>query len=124
MEKGKSVVTLYAVFLLMALSSSSGTAENFKAGAAIETRAAIRNNHEVKANYYENAAREMQTKGDEKKSLLKHYEVKSYLYGRRAQDLKSGTRASVRKYDRATKINRKEAQLHRQMAQQLVAEQS
>ena len=34
---------------------------------------------------------------DEQLQLLEHYESKSYLYGRQAQDLQSQTRAKIRK---------------------------
>ncbi|MEP6879908.1 MAG: hypothetical protein ABI865_13780, partial [Nitrosospira sp.] len=52
--------------------------------------------HEGLAKYYEAAAAQVQTKVEEKKELLEHYEDKSYLYGRRAQDLQSHTHALIR----------------------------
>ncbi len=55
-------------------------------------------------------------KAEEQKKLLQHYEEKSYLYGREAQDLISHTSALVRKYGETAQENRKEAALHRQMA--------
>ena len=58
----------------------------------------------------------MQAKAEEQKKLLQHYEEKSYLYGREAQDLISHTSALVRKYGETAQENRKEAALHRQMA--------
>ena len=41
----------------------------------------------------------MHNKAEEQKKLLEHYEEKSYLYGRQAQDLESHTSALVRKYE-------------------------
>jgi hypothetical protein len=58
----------------------------------------------------------MQAKVEEQKQLLEHYEDKSYLYGRRAQDLQSHTAALVRHYEKTIKANIQEAALHRQMA--------
>jgi hypothetical protein len=58
----------------------------------------------------------MQAKAEEQKKLLQHYEEKSYLYGREAQDLISHTSALVRKYGETAQENRKEASLHRQLA--------
>jgi hypothetical protein len=58
----------------------------------------------------------MQAKAEEQKKLLQHYEEKSYLYGREAQDLISHTGGLVRKYGETAQENRKEAALHQQMA--------
>jgi hypothetical protein len=58
----------------------------------------------------------MQAKAQEQKQLLEEYESKSYLYGRRSQDLQSHTYALVRKYEKELKTNIKEAALHRQKA--------
>lgn len=63
----------------------------------------------------ENAAGEMQTKAEEQKRLLEHYEEKSYLYGRQAQDLKSHTAALVRKYNEVAAENIREAPVYRQL---------
>ncbi|SEP05689.1 hypothetical protein [Nitrosovibrio sp. Nv6] len=72
--------------------------------------------HNALTSYFENAAREMQTKAEEQKKLLEHYEEKGYLYGRQAQDLKSHTAALVRKYEETAEENIKEAAAHRLMA--------
>ena len=78
--------------------------------------ARTRSDHDALTKYFEDAANEMQAKAEEQKKLLQHYEEKSYLYGREAQDLISHTGALVRKYDETAEENRKEAALHRQMA--------
>lgn len=72
--------------------------------------------HEAVAKHYEDVAKELQAKINEKKQLLAHYEDKSYIYGKRAQDLQAHTDALIRKYETAAKENLKEAALHRQMA--------
>ena len=61
----------------------------------------------------------MKAKVQEQKELLEHYENKSYLYGRRAQDLQAHTDALIRNYEKTIKANIKEAASHRQMALQL-----
>ena len=58
----------------------------------------------------------MKAKAQEQNELLKHYEDKSYLYGRRAQDLQAHTDALIRHYEKGVKMNIKEAALHRQIA--------
>ncbi|WP_256327631.1 hypothetical protein [Nitrosospira sp. Nl5] len=75
--------------------------------------------HEAVAKHYEDVAKELQAKIQEQKQLLAHYEDKSYLYGRRAQDLQAHADALVRKYEEAAKANLKEAALHRQMASKI-----
>ena len=78
--------------------------------------ATTRSDHEAIAKYYEDAAQVMQLKMREKKQLLKHYQDKSYLYGREAQDLQSHTEALAHRYEKAVENNVKEAHLHHQMA--------
>jgi hypothetical protein len=81
--------------------------------------ARTRSDHDALSKYFENAAREMRAKAREQKQLLEHYESKSYLYGRQAQDLKSHTGAMVRKYEDRAEENIKEANAHRQIAREL-----
>lgn len=78
--------------------------------------ARTRSDHDALTKYFEDAAKEMQTKAEEQKHLLEHYEEKGYLYGRQAQDLKSHTAALLRKYEASAEENIKEAAAHRQMA--------
>ncbi|MEO7464318.1 MAG: hypothetical protein ABIV42_02465 [Nitrosospira sp.] len=72
--------------------------------------------HEGLAKYYEEAAAQIQAKVEEKKELLEHYEDKSYLYGRRAQDLQSHTHALIRNYEKGVQTNLLAAASHRQIA--------
>jgi hypothetical protein len=78
--------------------------------------ARTRSDHDALTRYFEDAAREMQTKAQEQKTLLEHYEEKGYLYGRQAQDLKSHTAALLRKFEANADENIREAAAHRQMA--------
>lgn len=78
--------------------------------------ARTRSDHDTLTKYFEGAAKQMRTKAEEQKKLLDHYEEKSYLYGRQAQDLKSHTWALARKYEETAEAYIKEAAAHRQMA--------
>lgn len=78
-----------------------------------------RKRHEVVAKYYEDEAGKMQAKAKELKLLLEHYEDKSYLYGKKAQDLQAHTEALVRKYEKAAKTDLAEAASHRKIALKL-----
>jgi len=89
-----------------------------------EILAAVRNattssDHESIAQYYENTAARMRVMVKEKTELLEHYEDKSYLYARQAQDLQSQTSALIREYGKSEKASTKMATLHRQMASKL-----
>ena len=81
--------------------------------------ATTRDDHEAVAKLYEDAATELQAKLAEKKELSEHYEDKSYLYGRRAQDLQSHTNALIRNYEKTVRKNLQAAAAHRQIAGRL-----
>lgn len=118
---GKFFAALSMVGLLVSLSPSA------TAGQPVDTpeiraaaeKAVTRSDHEAVAKSYEDAAQKMQAKVKEQTELLEHYENKSYLYGRQAQDLQSHTYAQVRNYEQAVEVNIREASLHRQMASKL-----
>jgi hypothetical protein len=72
--------------------------------------------HKKLAKYHEDMAKNLWLKASEKKQLLEHYEDKSYLYGKRAQDLKSHTWSLVRNYQQAATANLREAIAHYEQA--------
>ena len=72
--------------------------------------------HETVAKYYEEEARKSRAKVKELEMMLAHYEEKSYLYGKKAQDLQAQTEALARKYEEAARADAKEAASHRQIA--------
>jgi hypothetical protein len=80
--------------------------------------AATQSDHYALAKRFEDAAKEMQAKADEKKALLEQYE-KIRLYGWQSHNLKSRTSALIRKYEQAAQSNMREAASHRQMARKL-----
>lgn len=87
------------------------------------TQLAIQNavtpsDHYALAKHFEDAAREMQVKAEEKKALLEQYE-KMHLYGWQSHNLKSRTMALIRKYEQAVQSNGREAASHLQMARKL-----
>jgi hypothetical protein len=75
--------------------------------------------HDALTRHFETLAGEMRRKAEEQRQLLQHYEEKSYLYGRQAQDRQSHTWALMRKYEQAAKTSQSNAASHRQMATQL-----
>ena len=118
---GKFFAALSMVGLLASLSPSviAGQPVNTPEIRAAAEKAVTRSDHEAVARSYEDAARKMQAKVKEQTELLEHYEDKSYLYGRQAQDLQSHTYAQVRDYEQAVEVNIREARLHRQIASKL-----
>lgn len=120
MMKTKNVIATLSLFgLLAALNPSASAMGDHSDVQAAARNAVTRSDHEAVAKYYDDAATRMKTKVQEQKELLEHYEDKSYLYGRRAQDLQAHTDALIRNYEKTVKANIKEAASHRQMALQL-----
>ena len=118
---GNIFAVLSMVGLLASLNPSATAAQPVDTPEirAAAQNATTRSDHEAVTKYYEDAATQMQAKLKEKKELLEHYEDKSYLYGRQAQDLQSHTEALVRNYEQTVRANIQEAALHRQMASKL-----
>ena len=75
--------------------------------------------HDNLAKRYAKTAKEIQVKAEEQKKLLQHYEDKSYLYGRQAQDIQSRTWALLNKYEQAVEENIHQAAFHQRMASEL-----
>src|SRR5690242_21555914 len=110
-----SALSLFGLSVLLSPAAIGGERDDSYILKAAEN-ATTWGDHEAIAKYYEDAAKAIQLKMQEKKRLLEHYQDKSYLYGRQAQDLQSHTEALARQYEAALKKNTKEAQLHHQMA--------
>jgi hypothetical protein len=117
MMKTRRIVAALSLFGFLVALGPSATAmdENFDIRAAVQN-AATASDHKEVAKYFEDAANELQAKVYEKKELLQHYQDKSYLYGRQAQDLQAHTDALLRNYENAVKVSMREAATHRQMA--------
>ncbi|MEO6563337.1 MAG: hypothetical protein ABIN99_09885 [Nitrosospira sp.] len=93
-------------------------AQNANARKAAES-ATTYADHERLAKQYENSAKESLVKAEEQQKLLQHYEEKSYLYGRQAQDFKSHTEALLHKYQQTAEENIKQASFHHKVASEL-----
>lgn len=77
----------------------------------------IPNDYDALVKHFETVAKEMQVKQEEQEKLLEHYEAKSYLYGRQAQDLKSHCQALLRNYQQAAEAaNANLANIRQEMA--------
>ncbi len=85
---------------------------------AAESAQSYRDHHALTTRF-ENLARDMHTKTKEQKQLLEHYQDKSYLYGRQAQDRQAHTWALIRKYEQAERTSLAKAASHRQIAAEL-----
>ena len=75
--------------------------------------------HDRLAKQYQNTAKELLVKAEEQKKKLQHYEEKSYLYGRQAQDYQSQTSALLNRYQQAAQETIKQAAFHQRMASEL-----
>ncbi|MEP6605559.1 MAG: hypothetical protein ABJA60_05520 [Nitrosospira sp.] len=121
-KSGKFFASISMIGLLASLSTGAAATHMFVDTPEIRTatqNAKTRGDHEAIARYYEEAATQMKAKLEKQKELLAHYEDKSYLYGRQAQDLQSHTEALVRDYEETVSADIREASLHRQMASKL-----
>lgn len=116
---GKIIVVASMVGLLASCAQTGSLkAENDearKAAASARTYA----DHDRLAKQFRNTAKESFAKSDEQKKLLQHYEERSYLYGRQAQDNQSHTAALMRKYQQAAEEYVKQAAFHQRMASEL-----
>jgi hypothetical protein len=92
---------------------------SFAAISPTQFEAEASKNHQTLAKYYEDSAAEMRAKAEEHKLLLEQYEDKSYLYGKKAQDLQSHAAALIRKYEQSAEADAKKADTHRQIASRL-----
>ena len=94
-EIRRFVATLSTLGMLV-IGAESRAVEVEKDNATVpETNTRASTNHDNIARQYENSARELMVKAEERKKLLQHYEDQSYLYGRRGQDF-PGAGHSVR----------------------------
>ena len=123
MKTEKFVATIFMLGLLVSCAPMSPyEAINSPVLRKAAQSARTRGDHYALARYFENLAQEMQIKAEEQRKLLEHYQVKSYLYGRQAQDQQSHTWALMRRYEQAVEQSLAEAVSHRQIAAELARE--
>ena len=118
--KSGTFVAIFSAIALLASCAQMGPleAQNDDIHKAVKN-ARTYTDHDNLAKQYRNAAKEMLIKAENQKKLLQHYEEKSYLYGRQAQDKQSHTLALLHKYERAAEETLKQAAFHQKMASEL-----
>jgi hypothetical protein len=114
--KAKDTFAVLSLLGLLAVGAPISTVKAENLPESTIQAAPSSNEHSILAKRFEDAAREMQAKADEQKTLLEQYE-QTNLYGWQSRNLKSHTAALIRKYEQAAWANMKEAMAHRQMAQ-------
>ncbi|SEP30998.1 hypothetical protein SAMN05216316_2354 [Nitrosovibrio sp. Nv6] len=118
--KSGTFVGILAMLGLLASCAQMGPMEaqndNIRTAA---TNARTYADHDKLVKQYQRTAKEMLVKAEEQKKLLQHYEEKSYLYGRQAQDKQSHTLALLHKYERTAEETMKQAAFHQKMALEL-----
>lgn len=121
---GKKVKVVFAILSALSLLASCSPMGTFKTEESPVSQGAVRNvttpsGHKTLAKYHDDKAKDLWAKAKVQKQLLEHYEGKSYLYGKRAQDLQAQTWALIRNYELAATANEKEAVAHRKTASEL-----
>ncbi|PTR16328.1 hypothetical protein C8R31_102342 [Nitrosospira sp. Nsp2] len=74
-------------------------------------------NHDVIARRYENAAKELLVKAEQREKMLQHYEDNRHLYGRNGQDFQAQAVAMARKYNLAAEKAAAHGAFHRRMSE-------
>ncbi len=117
---GKYFAVLPMLSLLVACAQLSHLeAQDTDSGKMVQN-AKTHSDHTNLANYYDDLAKEMVAKVEEKKEALEEYEGHSYYYGRQGQDFKSHTLANIRYYEETAEDAIKRAGFHRKIAAELL----
>ena len=82
-------------------------------------RATTRCDHEALAEYYENTARELQSKVKKHKKMLESYGSVTFNYGKEGLALQSHCKNLINLYEQAVKTNMDMANSHRAMAAEI-----
>lgn len=117
---GKHLLVLPILSLLVACAQMSQLDPKGTEGKEIAQNAKTHSDHSKLASYYDDRAKEMITKAEEKKGSLEEYNDHSYYYGRQGQDFKSHTLANIRYYEQAAQEASNQANFHRQVAAELL----
>lgn len=116
----KYLVVLPLLSLLVACAQLSQLEVQDTGSRKLAQNAKTFSDHDKLANYYDDMAKEMATKAEEKKKALQHYEDKSQYYGRGGQDFQSHATANLRYYQQAADEAQKQAHFHRKIAAELL----
>jgi hypothetical protein len=115
----KLVAVLSAVTLLAACAEMTPLQRRSAGDQVASKNANKQTDHDRLAKQYENTAKQLLAKAEEQKKLLQHYEEKSYLYGRQAQDNQSHAVALLNRYQHDATETLKQAAFHQRMAAEM-----
>lgn len=118
-KTGKFVVVLSMLGLLSSCAQMAPFEVRNADTRKVAENARTYSDHDTVARQYEITAKALLTEVEKQKKLLEHYEDKSYLYGKRAQDMRSQTWALLRKYEMAAEETVKQAALHQKISSEL-----
>lgn len=118
-KTGKFVVVLSMLGLLASCAQMAPFEVRNADTRKVAENARTYSDHDTVARQYEITAKALLTEVEKQKKLLEHYEDKSYLYGKRAQDMRSQTWALLRKYEMAAEETVKQAALHQKISSEL-----
>ena len=106
---------LFLIILGLLVSGVQMNAYSMDMGQAVQN-AKTPADHEALAKYYDQAAKEMQSKVQEHQKMYEKYQDESQYYGRQGLDMESMCQGLIRAYEQATKENLNMAASHRKMA--------
>ena len=105
---------LFLIIMGLLVSGVQMNAYSMDMGQAVQT-AKTRADHEALAKYYDDAAKEMQSKVQEHQKMYEKYQAESQYYGRQGLDMESMCLGLIRAYEQAVKENTSMAASHRKM---------
>ena len=114
---GKYLMAVPMLSLLISCAQMGPIATQVADDRKATSNAKTHSEHNKLANYYDNLAKEMSAKVEEKKESLADYNEHSYYYGRQGQ---SHTRANIRYYEQAVEDSVQQANFHRKIAAELL----
>src|SRR5689334_1979300 len=98
-SKTEKLVAVLSAVTLLAACAETTPLQRRNAGDQVASEIANKQtDHDRLAKQYESTAKQLLAKAEEQKKLLRHYEEKSYLYGRQAQDHQSHAAALLSRY--------------------------
>lgn len=118
-KAGKFVVVLSMLGLLASCAQMAPFEARNADTRKVAENARTYSDHDTVARQYEITAKALLAEVEKQKKLLEYYEDKSYLYGKRAQDMRSHTWALLRKYEKAAEETVKQAAFHQKISSEL-----
>lgn len=116
----KYLLVLSILFLVVGCAGLGPLEEQKANGEIMAQNAKTYSDHNNLVNHYDNLAKEMMAKAEEKKESLEEYDDHSHYYGRQGQDFRSHTTANIRYYEDAAEEALQQADFHRKVAAELL----